>query len=99
MSWALSGNVSLMQVCLFGGRATTFLPTAQLVSAPPLGNNSPRFQELSNHSLQIPLGSDNRPCIAKAYGAQAQGRLHSVPGKWAVLPADIVEKTAEHGDF
>lgn len=74
-----------MKVCLFGGQHTTVLPTVQPVHASPAGNNSLCFQELSNHSLQIPLGSDNRPCIAKAYGAQALGSLLSKLGKWTVF--------------
>lgn len=60
-----------MKVCLFGGQHTTVLPTAQPVPASPSGNDSPRFQELSNHSLQIPPGSGSGPRIAKTYGAQA----------------------------
>lgn len=54
-----------MNVCLFGGQHKTVLPTAQPVPASPSGNDSQHFQELSNHSLQIPLGSGSRPHIAK----------------------------------
>lgn len=95
VSWALSGNVSLMKVCLFRGRATTVLSTAQPVPAYLPGNNSPRFQELSDHSIQIPLGLRELALHCKSMWSA----VCSVPSKWAVLQADIVEGTAEHGVY
>lgn len=94
VSWALMGNVSLMKVCLYGGRATTVLPTAQPIPAFLLEITAHAFENSQIFPYRSE-SSESRTCIAKAYGVSVLGRLLSVCGKWAMLQADILEKTAE----
>lgn len=69
VSWRWLAAEPLMKVCLFRGRATTLLPTAQSVLTFPV-EIQPTLSRALPSSQHSPLGLHNALCIAKARCSQ-----------------------------
>lgn len=87
-----------MKVCVFGGRATTVLPTAQPVPPPPpLEITAHAFKSSQIIPYRFLWAQRTGLALQKHMEHRPLGGLLSVAAKWAVLRTDIVEKTAYHG--